>query len=215
MRRIVLALLTYVDKIFVVDNASTPPLHADDLIPQHEMPGWPQLIEIIRDEEQPPNLSRLWNVGLDAAQREAERRGSTEWDVIVLNDDVIIPPQWCQSVIEQLRAIDVVAVSTPTIHPINNVRVIRVPGEGGLPWRLCGWAFIMRGEVGLRGDEQLRWWYGDNDIDWTARTSGGIALVPGPVVINELANSTTNGVLAEQAGRDRETFVSKWGKAPW
>jgi hypothetical protein len=80
---------------------------------------------------------------------------------------------------------------------------------------MCPWAFILRGEVGLRADEKFGWWWGDTDLDWQACAAGGVLLLPGPVPANTLANSTTVGALAEQAGRDGQYFTAKWGRRPW
>jgi hypothetical protein len=71
-------------------------------------------------------------------------------------------------------------------------------------------AFVIRGEVGLRADESMRWWYFDTDLDQQARLAGGVLSVPGPRVANSLANSTTVGPLAEQAQKDQHTFMAKW-----
>ena len=64
-------------------------------------------------------------------------------------------------------------------------------------------------------NEDLRWWYGDNDIDMKARRLGGTLILPGPVPSNRLANQSTTGILAEQAGKDRATFESIYGPVPW
>jgi hypothetical protein len=80
---------------------------------------------------------------------------------------------------------------------------------------MCPWAFVVRGELGLRADEKMRWWWGDTDFEWQAIQAGGVLMLPGYTALNTLANSTTHGVLAEQAGRDGETFALKWGGRPW
>lgn len=215
LKRLVRSLRPHVSNIIIVDNASQPAVIPSDVASEITLPPQTTFVEVIYDGEQPPNLSRLWNIGLEAAEQHARVYNYTEWDVAVLNDDATIPPDWFSPVFNVLRERDVIAVSTPTVRPIHVTRVLHKVNEGGLLWRLCGWAFALRGESGIRADESMRWWYGDNDIDWTARTRGGTAIVPGPVVPNEHANSTTVGVLAEQAGRDRETFIAKWGVAPW
>jgi hypothetical protein len=60
----------------VVDNGSDPPVRAG-------------VAEVVRDNEQPPNLSRLWNLGLDAVARHVPP--DTAYEVAVLNDDLRIP----------------------------------------------------------------------------------------------------------------------------
>lgn len=82
--------------------------------------------------------------------------------------------------------------------------------------RITGYAFMLRGEHGQRFDEDLAWWYGDDSADWAAREQGGALLVPGIPVEHRCPNVSTveRPELAEQAGRDRQTFITKWGKAP-
>lgn len=215
LKQLIQALLPHINMTVVIDNASTPTISMPDVVSCVDTPNWPDVIHVIHDNEQPPNLSRLWNVGLDFIDDDARARGFTQWDIMIINDDVDIPAEWFSAVFHQLRARNVVAVSTHAIRSVSEVRELRRPNEGGLYWRLCPWAFVIRGELGIRADERLRWWYGDTDLDWSARNLGGVAIVPGPVVTNKHANSTTVGALAEQAGRDRETFAAKWGAAPW
>ena len=81
--------------------------------------------------------------------------------------------------------------------------------------RLTGWAFVLRGEAGLRLDERFRWWCGEDDVSMRARRAGGLVHVGGYPVPNTGANSSTVGVLAEQAAKDMQTFVDKWGVRPW
>jgi hypothetical protein len=73
-------------------------------------------------------------------------------------------------------------------------------------------AFVIRGETGMRADEAMRWWYFDSDLDQRARLAGGVLYVRGPQVTNSLANTTTTGVLAEQAEKDRAVFEAKWSR---
>jgi hypothetical protein len=82
--------------------------------------------------------------------------------------------------------------------------------------RMAPHAFVVRGEVGLRSDESMRFWFFDDDFSREAIKAGGVLAVPGPVVINSLATESTRGnpVLIEQTERDRETFVAKWGGTP-
>lgn len=195
--------------VVVVDNASTPAANPRTIGP---------IIHLIRDEEQPPNLSRLWNVGLDEARRLVEGfdllDGTGRFDVAVLNDDAVPPPGWWDAVSTGMRAAGAAAAcSDPHGHLFTSQ--LKTEPDHDIMGRLCGWAFMLRGEVDLRLDESLRWWFGDTDLDWEARRAGGMLVIPGYPVPNTGANSSTVGVLAEQAGRDRLTFRQKWGFSPW
>lgn len=191
------------DHIIVLDNASEPPVDREKL-----SAAAGHAVEVIRDEEQPPHLSRYWNVMLDHITKvEALNEGGWRtWDVAVLNDDAIVPAGWYDACSTGLRGHEsaIIAHTTPTA-PALLTELHNDPGN-----RMTPHAFVIRGEAGLRADEAMRWWYFDTDLDLRARQAGGVLSVPGPRVANALANSTTRGPLAEQAEKDRATFEAKW-----
>jgi hypothetical protein len=198
--------------VVVVDNGSDPPASP----PVAHIVDGPlaNAPTVIVDFEQPPNLSRLWNLALAEVEAQARRRGLTEWDVAVVNDDAVIPDGWfdaCTTLMRQTAA--AAACSDP--HGRLATPLLKMAPDNDVFTRMCGWAFILRGERGFRFDEDLRWWWSDTAADWAARAAGGMVIVPGYPVGNLRANSTTVGALAEQAGRDRATFEAKWGPAPW
>jgi GT2 family glycosyltransferase len=215
---LVVSLGAQCDHIVIVDNASTPPVdqaHLQASVPEHCR------VEVIRDEEQPPNLSRIWNVMFDhCAEAElvedetacgdedhcAQFKPGPAWDVAVFNDDSVVPAGWYNTVATALREHDsaVVAHTAPT-SPLLLTELHNDHRN-----RMAPHAFIMRGEVDLRSDESMQWWYFDTDLDLRARKVGGVLSVPGPQVINAQANSTTRGALAVQAEKDRIAFEAKW-----
>jgi glycosyltransferase involved in cell wall biosynthesis len=220
LARLLDALAPQCHAVIVVDNASTPPV---DLPRKRWGPGGPgaehvgMRQHVIRDEEQPPNLSRLWNVGLDAAADYVRGGDYVGHDVAIFNDDAVVPPGWWDLVSGAMRA-----------HPTAAAAHTHTDGDPSRPAvfsdhtkplqiadRMCAWAFVMRGELGLRSDETMRWWYFDNWFELLARRAGGVLALPGPQVANTLANSTTVGALAEQAGRDRARFIELYGRTPW
>lgn len=227
LARLLEAISPQCDAVFVVDNASTPPVPEcwrGGPVPMLRGRRDPETgmffrphITVIRDEEQPPNLSRLWNVGLDAAQKLAwaDAVEPEPYDVAIFNDDADVPPGWWDIVSGALRAHPTAAVAcTPAYAPIP-APVLKTRPDNDLHSRMTPWAFVTRGEAGMRSDERMRWWWFDTDWDFRARQAGGVLTVPGPIVTNTGANSSTVGALAEQAGRDRETFREIWGHNPW
>lgn len=204
------------DVTVIIDNASQPAITPEWFVQRDEQPASSMKIIIVRDDEQPPNLSRLWNVGFDVIAAHAAQLDVTRWDVAILNDDTVLPGDWYDAVSLALRdhLTAVVACGATTDHvcaPILHTD----PHNGSILTRMTPWAFIIRGELNVRADESLHWWWGDTDLDWQARQLGGVLIIPGYVALNTLANSTTHGVLAEQAARDGETFRQKWGWRPW
>jgi hypothetical protein len=193
-----------VDQVLVIDNASEPPIG--------DMTSYDNVM-IMKDPTQPANLSRLWNKGFEWIRIDA-LRFSMEWDIAVLTDDVRIPPGWFDTVSSAMDRYQCVAgCSSP--WPQRTEDIIKREPDRDIMNRMFGPAFIIRGEVGLKADESLHWWWGDTDLDCQARLHGGMVVVPTHPVINRYANASTTGALAERAGVDRENFSSKWGGCPW
>jgi hypothetical protein len=211
---LVVSLGSQCDRIVVLDNASTPPVdekHLQSSVPAH------CTVTVIRDEEQPPNLARFWNVMFDRCA-DASRGGEgawfsapgAHWDVAVLNDDSIVPAGWYNAVATALRDHETAVVAHTGDRPVPALDLL-TDFNFDRSRRMAPHAFVVRGEVGLRADESMRWWYFDDDFCRQAIGKGGVLAVPGPVVVNAHANSSTHGVLAQQAEKDRATFEAKWG----
>lgn len=211
LTRLVGQLEPWADTIVIIDNASTPPVSKVELRAQ-----FPNTAVMVVDVgEQPPNLYRLWNIGFEAIHTGELLPGrSGQWDVAVLNDDTLLPDGWADYVSGHLRTSTAAVASTfPFPHP--GQAMLKTRADGNIGTRMCPHAFILRGELGLRADENFGWWWGDTDLDWQACGKGGVLLLPGAIPVNTLANSTTVGALAEQAGRDGQYFAAKWGFRPW
>lgn len=195
------------DHIFVLDNASDPPVDEAAL----RAAAGETWVEVLRDPEQPPNLSRFWNVMFDLCVKRmpAPVSHNKPWDVAVFNDDSIVPAGWYDTVATALREHPTAAVAhtgdrwVPKPDLLTDFNFDRSR-------RMAPHAFVVRGELGLRSDESMRWWYFDDDFSRQAILAGGVLAVPGPVVVNSMAVSSTVGALAMQAAKDRETFEKKW-----
>lgn len=200
---LVVSLGAQVDHIVVLDNASNPPVDPGKL--EASVPDG-VTVQLIRDEQQPPHLSRFWNVMFDACARAAAERDEGRYDVGVFNDDAVLPGGWFTACADALRAHPTALIAHT--EPTSPALLTDVHNQVGN--RMCPHAFVMRGEASYRADEHLRWWYFDTDLDLRARRDGGVLSVPGPRVLNAHANSTTVGALAVQAQQDRLTFEAKW-----
>lgn len=198
------------DRTVVVDNGSRPPVPA--VIGDVRVAA-----AVLRIPDDPPNLSALWNAGLDEV---AHRIGPDQpYEVAVLNDDLRIPAGTLDALAAALRATGA-AVAFPDVHGLlraGQSDMLREAGPHNLFHRMTGFCFLLRGELGLRVDERFRWWYGDDDLEWRAATAGGVLRVGGLTVDHLHPNGSTaaSEVLTAQANADRHTFVAKWGRAPW
>lgn len=159
------------------------------------------------------NISRWWNVGLDWAEAEATAAGHSTWDVAVINDDVIVPPAWFCYVADDLRALGCVAGCSGGRHGTPQIQ--RQAGPVGLFDRLQGFAFVLAGESGLRADEEMAWWYGDDDLGARAAAAGGMVMMPGCHVQHLYPNAQTTDAQQPQIALDRATFIRKRGFVPW
>lgn len=177
------------------------------------LPGWAHVkATVMADTDSRPHIYRQWNWGLDWAFRVADGKPHA---VAVLNDDVKLPPNFAAKMIQCLRDTEV-TIAFPDQGPgITN----RPPGHG-LEWhhkRITGYAFVVNGAHGIRCDENFKWWYGDDDLDWQARRDfQGTWEVD--VTVKHLYPSESTNASPErlaQASADRETFIRKWGKPPW
>lgn len=181
----------------VIDNASTPPVKAS--------------CPVIRDMEQPPNLSRLWNVGLDWV---SDCEGDSEHFVAVLNDDILTSPSFVQMIASKMDKYEV-DLGFPNQRGYGVDVIDRSPPATckNLEDRMTGYAFVLRGSAHIRANEDLRWWYGDQDVEMKARKGKGTVLVSGITVEHFDPNGYTNRspTLSAQAARDRETFRKIWG----
>lgn len=208
LRRAVEAVAPQCDHVLVVDNASDPPVE-----PWPHIPG---NVQIAHHPLQPPNLAVLWNYALNMIATQVLGPANGRWDVALLCDDVEVPPGWYDRVSGTMRAYNAAAASAHKYHDIGQA-VLKISPDNDFGSTLCGWAFILPGEKGLRADEGMRWWWLDTDVDWQARHADGMVLAPGPPAHNGQPNYWTvnKPELSARAGEDREAFAQKWGGCPW
>lgn len=163
-----------------------------------------------------PNISRWWNQGLEICtqvMRMSEGDPPGRYDVAIINDDVIVPEGWFDAVSDGLRMYDCAAACSggPNTSPI----VHRAPGPVPLHTRLQGFAFILAGEKNLRANEEMRWYFSDDYIDWRARELGGMVMVPGREVQHLHPNEQMTGELHQFSAEDAAKFKEIWGVMPW
>jgi glycosyltransferase involved in cell wall biosynthesis len=197
------AIKPQVDTVMVIDNASDPKLTVPKGVGSMYLP------------EQPPVLSRFWNIGLEWFVRwYASQDRCQDYDVAVMCDDAIAPPGWFAAVVEAMRETGAVAGSS---SPWSQPRIMKYDMDGDIRNRMCSWAFIVDGASKVRADESMSWWWFDSDFDIALRRNGGTVLIGTHPVPNQQPNYYTvmKPELGEQAGRDRATFVMKHGTAPW
>jgi hypothetical protein len=199
----VAAIRPQVDTVMVMDNASNPKLTV------------PAGVGTMYVPDQPPNLARFWNMGLDFMRYWYGKQG-WEYDVALLCDDAIVPEGWFAAVTEAMRETGTTAGSSnPWGRP--HQPILKYEMDGDISNRMCSWAFIIDGSRPIRADESMHWWWFDTDFDISCRRDRGTVLISAWPVPNQQPNYYTNTKpeLGERAGKDREVFVAKHGRAPW
>lgn len=206
-----------VDMVIVIDNASDPPIREVDLIVPGVIHSWTTALLPIPD--QPPNLSALWNEGIEAALRvyEAGARFHPA-RIAVLCDDAPPPEGWFDAV---CRAMDesgaVVGCSAPPGFGFSEPWRLKRQHDQDLMGRMPGWAWILDPASPVRADERFHWWFGDTAIDWDARLAGGMVMIGDHQVPNIHPNDFTASKpeLAARVALDAQNFVDKYGSRPW
>ena len=167
---------------------------------------------VIREPEM--NISKWWNMGLRLIESQARAERLTQWDVVVLNDDAIIPIGWVHAVASAMREAGAAAACSGG-NGVPHQVLHTEPGPVGLMTRMKGFAFVLAGEKGIRADEKLRWYFSDDHVDWMARRLGGMLMIPGFSVNHLHPNMQMTGELQETVPEDAAHFYGYWGKRPW
>lgn len=188
--------------VVLYDNGSQPPL-----TPAREC-------MLVKADDWP--LHRMWNAGLDAAETAARELGAERWNVAILNNDLEVPPGFLSQLESGIRGHDDYWISYPNYHgseiPDNAAMVTKGDPDGD-GRSLCGWAFMVKGESGLRFDEQFQWWYGDSDIQRQTEAAGKHVVCVGGCHCRHLEpNKSTreDPLRIAQAIEDEAKFAKKW-----
>lgn len=156
------------------------------------------------------NISRWWNLGLNWTQRQVD---APKWDVAVINDDAIVPEGWFDAVSATMRQLGVAAGCSGSTAGMSVLHT--VAGPVNLATRMQGFAFMLAGERGLRANEQLKWFFTDDYIDWESRKLGGMVMVNGFHVKHLHENGQVTPEIQAQIAVDAQTFVDLYGMRPW
>lgn len=193
--------------ILLMDNGSSDESRA---FLARSSKGWGTPVKVINCEH--ANIHEMWNIGI----RVAQRYGRT-CNVAILNNDITIGDQFLSQLAKPLRNDPLVGVTCPNYGEFEGVGLTYVedmaanPDKPGLP----GFAFMMKGEAGYRFPEELKWWYGDNDLLTSLLYAGGKAALVFEAEVEHIGGGSQTGnwddpevvkILAE----DQAKFRAKW-----
>ena len=190
-----------VDLVLIMDNASDPP------VDNEEYEG----CLVWHESTQPPNLSQMWNAGWTAFLL-----GGYHYDVAMLCDDAFVPEGWFEAVSNAMHETGA-AIGCSDPWGRQHEPILKLAADGDIDHRMPGWGWIIDLDKNLQADESMHWWWCDTDMDWQARRNGGMVMIGGYAVSNELPNAYTNAKpeLGAQTGIDKLAFQAKWGQIPW
>lgn len=214
LRDCIAAITPQVDHVIVVWNG---PAAGSDGFSVGHLPDYTAL-----NDGGDVSISRWWNMGLTHARMVVGSSGwgagrsnepRPKWDVAILNDDAIVPPGWFDAVSQTMRDLKAAAGCSGGHDPMPVLHT--QPGPVGLETRMQGFAFMVRGEAGLRANEDLKWYFTDDYIDWESRKLGGMVMVPGFHVQHLHPNGQVTPEIQAQTAADAQTFVDIYGMRPW
>ena len=158
-------------------------------------------------------IQHMWNRGIEAVGRDVH--------IAFLNDDVRLGPGCLSSLANSLDndpSIGIICPNYSTFEMIEDRQVFntcgsRYDGTGGL----AGFAMMLRCDLVKfwNFDENLTWWYGDDDIlMWVTRTMGMHAVISHTARCQHADSVTirTNppANFGQLVAHDREYFRAKW-----
>lgn len=156
-------------------------------------------------------LHQMWNAGIALA-----RVRHPAPNVAILNNDLVLGPDFCGSLADALdRHPDLWAVSPNyDARPVDDVDLVTstYKNQG-----LAGFAFMVRGEAldHLAFDEELRWWYGDDDLVAQIEACGHRVGISGATWVEHIGGgSQTIGYTLDTISlieHDLLHMLGKWG----
>ena len=205
--------------IFLYDNGSS------DEEAQEVMDGIKHRRKVLLLRANGESIHRMWNRGIERAHKDVFSRVKNApkdavpcFNVTFMNNDLKIDAELIDRLALALRADDGLWAVSPRYDDRPGVGVSKVhstAGKGGM----AGFCFMVKGEAfnfGLpKFDEQLKWWYGDDDLVQNIEKSGfSVGLVHGTWAEHLEGGSLTakeHPELEDVRAADADYLISKWG----
>jgi hypothetical protein len=186
-----------------VDRTVVVTTHPEPIDP-NEIPG----ATVLLSSESGINISRWWNLGLDWIEQHHE---PGRYEVLCMESDVRIEWATLARLRGVLRGYNLAMVGADWYRVATSPVETRYDLDPEpMEHRIPGVCMLVAGELGLRFDEQFRWWYAADDFEWQHRKAGGTGLVRGTTIEHGPGRPLT-GERAEYAEVDYQRFVAKWG----
>jgi hypothetical protein len=162
----------------------------------HHRPLYAVGDRIVRYEDEPANISTMWNLGLSAAAKLAGDRGHL---IAVMNDDTIPNSDWFQLIQDRMQAEHTVLGSG------------RRGNREARKTQLAGHAFVVRGGT-IKANPAYAWWVSDDWLEKEAREKwGGVSIVDEAIVKHSHENLPKDHPLQVQSERDLRDWEKQIG----
>lgn len=159
------------------------------------------------------NIARWWNHAMDLTR---ELAGPITHELLVVSSDATGDFASLALMADLLRKNDLAMVG-PDWHGVaqlNSVAIQHLDTPRTVFTRVPGACFMVANELGLRVDEDFRWWYSDDDFEMQAKKLKGVGLIGG-TTLKLGYDSPLSEEKALYAIEDRNRFIHKWGTEPW
>jgi hypothetical protein len=166
----------------------------DQIVIVHTIESEP--IEGVRNvwDLDPHNIQRWWNKGIDIA-----RANGGDY-IAVLNDDVLLEDNPINTIAQAMKDNEAI-LGYPHPHSGNGLT------------HTAGYCWVLDLKSGLRTDETLRWYFGDDDMLLQAVAIGKVINVPAVVHhLHGVTATNSSKYLVTLAKIDQVYFKEKWGK---
>jgi hypothetical protein len=173
----------------------------------------------ITDSRYDKSLYRSWNDGWSRASVHA-MLSDDPVNVAFLNDDLRVPPNLVEALSAALRSDEDVWAA----YPDYRVPVASTHASGALTATfgtfrhagMCGFCFMTKAELLGRGlttiDENLKWWFGDDDFAFQVERAGKrIVRVDGLGIDHIGGGSAPRPGMQDQIDADKALAFEKWG----
>lgn len=172
----------------------------------------------IRLDDSERTITQKWNDGLYWAWMETSQARDCPHNVAILNNDIEVCNGFLDKLAAGLRSDDGNWIASPDYCGLGIPPGMTAETESDClaQQTICGWAFMLRGEVGVRFDEQFKWWYGDSDMEKQVRAAGKRVVWVGGCNAKHLdpLRSSMNPTMLAIARADEARFAAKWGIDP-
>ena len=166
----------------------------------------------------PSHTLAKWNRGAEWARGEAMAEGFDRWNVLYLNDDVVLDAdRVAVQLSNALRADPSYALAYPNYHGVAGSGLVTTTTDDPAGLTFSGWAFMTRGESALPFDERYVWFYGDNAYEKSLNAAGKKVVCVLDCHVEHLRpNEATlsDPALIRQAIKDEALFAAEYGIDP-